>query len=152
MPRDVRLSDSKCWNGGQKWVNKFSAQIIRSTVNSPFSQLCVSILLCSDNWLFAEPLFAWPLFYVQPVFSSVQPVDPYDSCHPFPFIPNWCRRGKIHNQNPVPNMEYAWQNSLPKLVSPFIHGDNSWRHREFYKKWMRDIRVIIHTFLHLICL
>ena len=22
MPRDVSLSDSKCWNGGQKWVNK----------------------------------------------------------------------------------------------------------------------------------
>ena len=21
MPRDVSLSDSKCWNGGQKWVN-----------------------------------------------------------------------------------------------------------------------------------
>ena len=20
MPRDVSLSDSKCWNGGQKWV------------------------------------------------------------------------------------------------------------------------------------
>ena len=23
MPRDVSLSDSKCWNGGQKWVNIF---------------------------------------------------------------------------------------------------------------------------------
>ena len=22
MPRDVSLSDSKCWNGGQKWVNE----------------------------------------------------------------------------------------------------------------------------------
>ena len=21
MPRNVSLSDSKCWNGGQKWVN-----------------------------------------------------------------------------------------------------------------------------------
>ena len=21
MPRDVSLSDSKCWNGGKKWVN-----------------------------------------------------------------------------------------------------------------------------------
>ena len=22
MPRDVSLSDSKCWNGGQKWVKE----------------------------------------------------------------------------------------------------------------------------------
>ena len=38
MPRDVSLSDSKCWNGGQKWVKRsnlsprvlFSAQYFRS--------------------------------------------------------------------------------------------------------------------------
>ena len=24
MPRDVSLSDSKCWNGGHEWVNPFS--------------------------------------------------------------------------------------------------------------------------------
>ena len=22
MPRDVSLSDSKCWNGGHEWVNR----------------------------------------------------------------------------------------------------------------------------------
>ena len=22
MPRDVSLSDSKCWNGGHEWVNE----------------------------------------------------------------------------------------------------------------------------------
>ena len=22
MPRDISLSDSKCWNGGHEWVNK----------------------------------------------------------------------------------------------------------------------------------
>ena len=24
MPRDVSLSDSKCWNGGHEWANRWS--------------------------------------------------------------------------------------------------------------------------------
>ena len=28
MPRDDSLSDSKCWNGGQKWVNTFPKIIL----------------------------------------------------------------------------------------------------------------------------
>ena len=35
MPTDVSLSDSKCWNGGQKWVKDVLRDIwIKSTLNT----------------------------------------------------------------------------------------------------------------------
>ena len=34
MPRDVSLSDSKCWNGGKKWVKRDAQNFVASYVAS----------------------------------------------------------------------------------------------------------------------
>ena len=37
MPRDVSLSDSKCWNGGQKWV-KATGDLVPNPPNKNFQE------------------------------------------------------------------------------------------------------------------
>ena len=32
MPRDVSLSDSKCWNGGHAWVTQHNTPLLPQTV------------------------------------------------------------------------------------------------------------------------
>ena len=41
MPRDVSLSDNKCWNGGQIWVNKTRLVAVRE----------------EKDWVREEPFF-----------------------------------------------------------------------------------------------
>ena len=44
MPRDVSLSDSKCWNGGQKWDN--TPESICSAVVSVHLCIIICVHLC----------------------------------------------------------------------------------------------------------
>ena len=60
MPRDVGLSDSKCWNGGHEWVKSVSrtadgARIYPHQSSGIVSPSSISVLLAaldSDNSLF----------------------------------------------------------------------------------------------------
>ena len=52
MPRDVSLSDSKCWNGGQKWVKficGFIAEVCIAATNQFQEGVC-------DFYFGAKPL------------------------------------------------------------------------------------------------
>ena len=48
MPRDVSLSDSKCWNGGQKWVNQRKPHQ-HSIVEELLPQLCRHVQCAVDG-------------------------------------------------------------------------------------------------------
>ena len=60
MPRDVSLSDSKCWNGGHEWVNNscvysqvsMAGQLSQSAHMA--LQLPYTIFGLGRNWNFVE--------------------------------------------------------------------------------------------------
>ena len=47
MPRDVSLLDSRCWNGGQKWVNSNTGMWVSevSLLQQPRVRYCDELLL-----------------------------------------------------------------------------------------------------------
>ena len=53
MPRDVSLSDSKCWNGGQKLVNK-------KIISGGAAQGSAPLLLLAPPLLSAGPVLPLP--------------------------------------------------------------------------------------------
>ena len=99
MPRDVSLSDSKCWNGGQKWVtntfsvrliflwdastswklfmNQYSLILLKCVFINPNEYLWWNILYIFDSW---KTLFWMQLIYF---FSSL-------STHSFSIGPSKC--------------------------------------------------------------
>jgi len=57
MPRDISLSDSKCWNGGHEWVKGFFARIWPDSHANFILQTIFRIYFSKEKGIFSRFIF-----------------------------------------------------------------------------------------------